>query len=240
MTTQTAGDIDVFAPPANKPGVAQTTPEPKVTTEHPAKKQTTSFVEKVKPWHLFVLVAVVAVIWIFGPKLGRSNAPAVQSQQFTAQNTPAAYSSIERPTPAHPVQEPSSPPPVSDQIDLVQVKSEMETFAKVTSELQSQVRELQAKIAVLESRPQEPTQKPKERQAPKERQERLASIKTQATATPKALAGYGINTLYADQAWLVHDQKTFVVQVGDDVDGMRVLRIDPVARQVVTNLGVIR
>lgn len=201
MTTQTAGDIDVFAPPANKPGVAQTTPEPKVTTEHPAKKQTTSFVEKVKPWHLFVLVAVVAVIWIFGPKLGRSNAPAVQSQQFTAQNTPAAYSSIERPTPAQPVQEPSSPPPVSDQIDLVQVKSEMETFAKVTSELQSQVRELQAKIAVLESRPQEPTQKPKERQ------ERPASIKNQATATPKALAGYGINTLYADQAWLVHDQK---------------------------------
>lgn len=234
MTTQTAGDIDVFAPPANKPGVAQTTPEPKVTTEHPAKKQTTSFVEKVKPWHLFVLVAVVAVIWIFGPKLGRSNAPAVQSQQFTAQNTPAAYSSIERPTPAQPVQEPSSPPPVSDQIDLVQVKSEMETFAKVTSELQSQVRELQAKIAVLESRPQEPTQKPKERQ------ERPASIKNQATAAPKALAGYGINTLYADQAWLVHDQKTFVVQVGDDVDGMRVLRIDPVARQVVTNLGVIR
>jgi type IV secretory pathway VirB10-like protein len=234
MTTQTAGDIDVFAPPASKPGVAQTTPEPKVTTEHPAKKQTTSFVEKVKPWHLFVLVAVVAVIWIFGPKLGRSNAPAVQSQQFTAQNTPAAYSSIERPTPAQPVQEPPSPPPVSDQIDLVQVKSEMETFAKVTSELQSQVRELQAKIAVLESRPQEPTQKPKERQ------ERPASIKNQATATPKALAGYGINTLYADQAWLVHDQKTFVVQVGDDVDGMRVLRIDPVARQVVTNLGVIR
>jgi hypothetical protein len=234
MTTQTAGDIDVFAPPASKPGVAQTTPEPKVTTEHPAKKQTTSFVEKVKPWHLFVLVAVVAVIWIFGPKLGRSNAPAVQSQQFTAQNTPAAYSSIERPTPAQPVQEPPSPPPVSDQIDLVQVKSEMETFAKVTSELQSQVRELQAKIAVLESRPQEPTQKPKERQ------ERLASIKNQATATPKALAGYGINTLYADQAWLVHDQKTFVVQVGDDVDGMRVLRIDPVARQVITNLGVIR
>ncbi|SOS29990.1 putative TraP protein (plasmid) [Pseudomonas cerasi] len=234
MTTQTAGDIDVFAPPANKPGVAQTTPEPKVTTEHPAKKQTISFVEKVKPWHLFVVVAVVAVVWIFGPKLGRSNAPAVQSQQFTAQNTPAAYSSIERPTPAQPVQEPSSPPPVSDQIDLVQVKSEMETFAKVTSELQSQVRELQAKIAVLESRPQEPTQKPKERQ------ERLASIKNQATATPKPLAGYGINTLYADQAWLVHDQKTFVVQVGDDVDGMRVLRIDPVARQVVTNLGVIR
>jgi hypothetical protein len=115
------------------------------------------------------------------------------------------------------------------------VQNQIETFSKITSELQGQVRELQAKIAVLESRPSETPTKAKERIQPTRSQPAVP-----ASTTSKALSGYSINTVYTDQAWLAHDQRTFVVQVGDAFDGIRVLRIDPVSRQVVTNLGVIR
>ena len=182
------------------------------------------------------MLALIAAVWIFAPKLFRSNSAVTQGQQFGVQNTQTAYESYERQKPVQPVEEPvSTTPPVSQQVELIQVQGQMETFAKVTSELQGQVRELQAKIAVLESRQSE---------TPPKARERIQATRIQpavpAVTTAKALTGYSINTIYTDQAWLAHDQRTFVVQVGDAFDGIRVLRIDPVSRQVVTNLGVIR
>ena len=236
MTTQTAGDIDVFASPAPKAGVAQPEPDSKPEQEPLPKRNLNSYVEKVKPWHFFVVLALVAAVWIFAPKLFRSNSTITQGQQFGAQNTQAEYGSYERQKPVQPVEEPvRTIPPVSQQIELIQVQGQIETFAKITSELQSQVRELQAKIAVLESRPQDAAPLAKERI----RGTRNQPI-VRTSSTPKSLAGYSINTVYADQAWLQHDQKTFVVQVGDVFDGIRILRIDPVSRQVNTNLGMIR
>ena len=235
MTTQTAGDIDVFASAAPKASVVQPDTDPK-PVQDPAPKNINSYVEKVKPWHFIAVLAVIAAIWIFAPKLFRSNATISQGHQFSTQTTQPTYVSNERPTSAAPVEEPQSPPqPVSQQIEMIQVKGQLETFAKVTSELQGQVREIQAKIAVLESRPLDTPPKAKERVQATRNQPAVA-----ARAATKALNGYSINTVYTDQAWLVHDQRTFVVQVGDAFDGIRVLRIDPVSRQVVTNLGVIR
>ncbi|QCY09359.1 hypothetical protein [Pseudomonas sp. MPC6] len=236
MTTQTAGDIDVFASTARKPGVVQPDADPKPTQEASPKRKMSSFVEKVKPWHFIAVVAVVAAIWIFAPKFLHSSASIPQGQQFTAQKAQPTYEAYERSHPANPVEEPQNPPAaVSQQLDLIQVQGQMETFAKTTSELQGQVRELQAKIAVLESRPQDAAPKAKDRVQVARKQPVAA-----ASSTSKALAGYSINTVYTDQAWLQHDQKTFVVQVGDAFDGIRILRIDPVSRQVDTNLGVIR
>ena len=236
MTTQTAADIDVFASPAPKAGVAQPEPDSKLEQDSLPKRNLNSFVEKVKPWHFFVVLAIIAAVWIFAPKLFRSNSMVTQGQQFGAQNTQAEYGSYERQKPVQPVEEPvRTIPPVSQQIELIQVQGQIETFAKITSELQSQVRELQAKIAVLESRPQDAAPLAKERI----RGTRNQPI-VRTSSTPKSLAGYSINTVYADQAWLQHDQKTFVVQVGDVFDGIRILRIDPVSRQVNTNLGMIR
>ncbi|WP_449103144.1 hypothetical protein [Pseudomonas extremaustralis] len=236
MTTQTAADIDVFASPAPKAGVAQPEPDSKPEQESLQKRNLNSFVEKVKPWHFFVVLALVAAVWIFAPKLFRSNSMVTQGQQFGAQNTQAEYGSYERQKPVQPVEEPvSTTPPVSQQVELIKVQVQLETFAKITSELQSQVRELQAKIAMLESRPSDTPPKAKERIQATRNQPAVPAV-----TTSKALTGYSINTIYADQAWLAHDQRTFVVQVGDAFDGIRVLRIDPVSRQVVTNLGVIR
>lgn len=236
MTTQTAADIDVFASPAPKAGVAQPEPDSKPEQESLPKRNLNSFVEKVKPWHFFVVLAIIAAVWIFAPKLFRSNSMVTQGQQFGAQNTRTEYGSYERQKPVQPVEEPvNTTPPVSQQVELIQVQGQLETFAKITSELQSQVRELQAKIAVLESRPTDTPPKAKERIQVTRNQPAVPAV-----TTSKALTGYSINTIYTDQAWLAHDQRTIVVQVGDAFDGIRVLRIDPVSRQVVTNLGVIR
>ncbi|KAA8697186.1 hypothetical protein [Pseudomonas cannabina] len=243
MTTQTAADIDVFASPAPKAGVAQPEPDSKQEQEPLQKRNQNSFVEKVKPWHFFVVLALIAAVWIFAPKLFRSNSTVTQGQQFGAQNTKADYGAYERQKPVQPVEEPANTiPPVSQQVELIQVQGQLETFSKITSELQSQVRELQsqvpelqAKIAMLESRPTDNTSKTKERIQATRNQPAVPAV-----TTSKALTGYSINTIYTDQAWLAHDQRTIVVQVGDAFDGIRVLRIDPVSRQVVTNLGVIR
>jgi hypothetical protein len=236
MTTQTAGDMDVFASPGPKASVVRPEADTRSTQDSVPNRNGNSFLEKVKPWHFFVVLALVAAIWIFVPKFFRSNASTSQGQQFSAQATQPTYVSKERPIPAQVVEEPLSPPQsAADQVDMIQLKSQLETFAKVTSELQGQVRELQAKIAVLESRPVD---------TPPKAKERLQAVRSQpvapASVASKALTGYSINTVYTDQAWLGHDQRTFVVQVGDVFDGIRVLRIDPVSRQVVTNLGVIR
>ncbi|EFW77631.1 hypothetical protein [Pseudomonas savastanoi] len=236
MTTQTAGDIDVFASPAPKAGVAQPEPDSDPKPEPLQKKNLNSFVEKVKPWHFFVVLGLIAAVWIFAPKLFRSNSTVPPGQPFGVQNTQASYETYERQKPVKPVEEPlSSEPTASQQVELLQVQNQIETFSKITSELQGQVRELQAKIAVLESRPSETPTKAKERIQPTRSQPAVP-----ASTTSKVLSGYSINTVYTDQAWLAHDQRTFVVQVGDAFDGIRVLRIDPVSRQVVTNLGVIR
>lgn len=236
MTTQTAGDMDVFASPAPKAGVVQPEARSRSTEDSVPNGNRTSFVERVKPWHFFVVLAVIAVIWIFVPKFFRSNASTSQGQQFSTQATQPVYVPNERPIPAQAVEEPLSPPqPVADQVEMIQVKNQLETFAKITSELQGQVRELQAKIAVLESRPVD---------TPPKAKDKVQAVRNQVaaptSAASKVLTGYSINTVYTDQAWLAHDQRTFVVQVGDVFDGLRVLRIDPVSRQVVTNLGVIR
>lgn len=51
---------------------------------------------------------------------------------------------------------------------------------------------------------------------------------------------FTLNTIYQGQAWIQSAERTYVVQVGDVVDGATIERIDPRARQVVTSLGVIR
>ncbi|WP_321959364.1 hypothetical protein [Burkholderia cenocepacia] len=51
---------------------------------------------------------------------------------------------------------------------------------------------------------------------------------------------FTLNTVYRDQAWIQNAERTYVVQAGDAIDGMRIVRVDASARQVVTSLGTIR
>lgn len=104
----------------------------------------------------FAVIAVVAATWIFAPKFFHSNDSVSQDRQLTSQNAQPTYQAYERPKTAKAVEEKLLPPTDTQQTkDLIQVQDQVATFAKITSELQSQVRELQAKIAVLESRPQD-------------------------------------------------------------------------------------
>lgn len=53
-------------------------------------------------------------------------------------------------------------------------------------------------------------------------------------------AAFRINTIYPDQAWVDKGDRTYIVQVGDVLEGARVLRIDTTARRIVTTAGEIR
>lgn len=124
MTTQTAGDMDIFAFSAPKASAVQPEADPRSTQDSVPNRNRNSFVEKVKPWHFIAVLAVVAAIWIFVPKILRSNASTSQGQQFSTQATQPTYVPNERPIPARAVEEPLSPPqPVADQVEMIQVKA---------------------------------------------------------------------------------------------------------------------
>jgi len=58
------------------------------------------------------------------------------------------------------------------------------------------------------------------------------------TARP---SNYRINTVYRGQAWLQDtEQRTYIVQPGDNLNGMRILKVETKSRQVQTSLGPIR
>jgi hypothetical protein len=76
----------------------------------------------------------------------------------------------------------------------------------------------------------------------------VAAISRNATDRPAdlerdtavGLQDFQLNTVYREQAWIQTSQKTYVVQAGDIIEGVRIERVDPVARSVVTSRGVIR
>jgi hypothetical protein len=54
------------------------------------------------------------------------------------------------------------------------------------------------------------------------------------------LFAYRINTIYDGQAWIEGGQRTYVVEPGMSIDGMRIDRIDASTRRVITSQGEIR
>lgn len=60
---------------------------------------------------------------------------------------------------------------------------------------------------------------------------------TDKTSKP---SDFTLNTIYREQAWIQRAERTYLVQAGDNVDGLRIIRIEPVARSVVTSHGLIR
>jgi hypothetical protein len=62
-------------------------------------------------------------------------------------------------------------------------------------------------------------------------------------ATPivgPASAKFSLNTVYASQAWIQDDERTYVVQAGDTLKGIAIVSIDAHGRRVITSQGVIR
>ncbi len=76
-------------------------------------------------------------------------------------------------------------------------------------------------------------------------QPRRVHTKVQHKSTPAELAGpasaqFTINTVYAGQAWIQDNERTYVVQPGDKVKGIRIVSIDVPGRRILTSHGVIR
>jgi hypothetical protein len=232
MTTQTAGDIDVFA----KPNVNSIGAQPAIADANVEQPPQASgkLSEKVKGWHFIAVPLVVVAIWIVGPKLMSSQRS--PQHQVSASTTQDPYTAYQQQQAAKETQKPvdTDPAQANEQVERQkELKDNFELITRTTSELQDQVRVLQAKVKELESRPQAVLAKAPVRAVRK-------SDSSSSSDSAKTLAGFKLNTVYADQAWLQHDQRTVVVQVGDTIEGVRIVRIDPIARQVLTNLGVIR
>ncbi|MBA5690554.1 hypothetical protein [Rugamonas apoptosis] len=59
------------------------------------------------------------------------------------------------------------------------------------------------------------------------------------SASQVRLNGYRLNTIFNDQAWIDHDGRTYLVQPGDQIGELRIMRIDARARRVLTSNGTI-
>ncbi|MRU28298.1 hypothetical protein [Xylella fastidiosa] len=123
-------------------------------------------------------------------------------------------------------------------------------------ELQAKVDDLQGKLATTEAQaakcPAPIATANSNISKPKHRVRHISTlphryvISTTPTATMSIGTGttkqgdFTLNTIYRDQAWIQNGERTYVVQVGDVIDGMHINHIDSSRRQVVTSLGTIR
>jgi hypothetical protein len=139
----------------------------------------------------------------------------------------------------------SSPLPASETAAQAQSTKE--------AELQAKVDDLQGKLAAAEAQAAKcpapaaaataSVSKPKHRvrhtSTSPRRYATSATTSHVGTGATK-LGDFTLNTVYRDQAWIQNAERTYVVQAGDVIDGMRIIRVDASTRQVVTSLGTIR
>lgn len=242
MTTQTAEELDIFN--ATKPVKAAETPraqEPQQVKKPSAnaiqgdrKKRMVNFVNRIQGWHFLVFAVVLAVLFTMVPKLFSKPHTSAPQQATPVQQPVSVRDVLTAPEPAP--QEPLAPVGTAEQsgVTTEQLKAlneQVQSLGGIVVGLQKTLSELEAKVALIESGPAAGGKKVVQQQ-PVRRQPQASE--------PSAVAGYSLNTVYSDQAWIRHGEKTFVVQVGDLVDGLKIIGIDPVARRVTTSRGVIR
>lgn len=242
MTTQAADELDIFN--ANKPGKVAEVPRaqeprqekapPKNSIQGDRKKRIVNIVNRIEGWHILVFTAVLAILFVMVPKLLHKPEASASQQPTPIQQPVSATDVLTAPAPAP--QEPVAPVQTAVQsgISADQVKAlneQVQSLGGIVVGLQKTLSELEAKVALIESGTSAGGKKVVQQQ-PVRRQSQVSQ--------PSAVAGYSLNTVYSDQAWIRHGEKTFVVQVGDLVDGLKIIGIDPVARRVTTSRGVIR
>lgn len=115
--------------------------------------------------------------------------------------------------------------------------------------IRTALEDLNARVARLESEaslagtnavaPTNPPAKAEPQRLARPSATRKASPTAHADALP-ILAGYALNTIYQNQAWIEHDGATYAVQVGDKIGALAITGIDPRTRRVLTPNGQIR
>ncbi|KPX91111.1 hypothetical protein [Pseudomonas meliae] len=242
MTTQAAEELDIFntAKPVKEPETpkAQDSQQEKAPPANAIrgdrKKRINDLVNRIEGWHFLVLAVVLAVIFVMTPKLFSTKPQTGASQQLTPVQQAGTVNGVTE-TPGPATQAPvAAESPDSSAINtehLNALNEQVQSMGGMIVGLQKNITELEAKVALLEAGQATAGKKVGLQQ----------TVRRQAqTTVPSSVAGYSLNTVYADQAWIQHGEKTFVVQVGDLIDGLQIIGIDPVTRRVTTSKGVIR
>ncbi|UST77267.1 hypothetical protein [Pseudomonas siliginis] len=279
MVSESDSAVDVF-------DMEQPVPPPESEPSAPAatksKKASVSKInlptDALKKWFvpgLGVCAFVVACLWIFapgllpnfdGPPLGKggesksSSAAQALPNPLAAMQQMAATSSVapvSAPVAAQTVVTPEPTTAVPEQPVKADVRSDDAQVQGRFFALESSIRELQAKVALLEgaqsSRSIDPARgsgSAANSQPPKRKADGVTTTnaKTRKPATADAKSEvisktFTLNTIYAGQAWIQNSEQMFVVRENDyleEQDGLRILKIDSKLRRVMTNKGVIR
>ena len=261
--------VDIFSmQPSTKKGTAA--PEAQIEPPKSAAKKSavSDFVSKLGPAHLGVAVALGAAVWIAWPYIFDSSLPNTAVHGSPRMLTPseamsnAGHAQLNN-APGSSIAQASQSPGTTDitteksgvmPSDAPTIKSEPNAAPPQPTEkeveLQAKVEELQGKIALVEAQlAKYPVKAADTASKSKPRMHRVSRSLHPRTSMPSKSPSseeeskqisFTLNTIYRDQAWIQNSDQTYVVQEGDVIDGMRIVRIDPLARQVITSLGTIR
>lgn len=256
--------MDVFnMKPSSKPDNAASQPDAATSR---TRVEGSGWALKVGPVHFAVVAVLIAGAWIGWPYMSGGSAASSQlatSSQVLMPTNGQMAPTRERPAPpnakvsnaGHAVRGPAPmavamPGPAP----AVMPASMPAQLSAREMELQATVAELQSKLALAEAQaaartpPGQTTvvesttsRKPQSKLHDVGRSRRVVAtrIAPGRNAGP-TLRDYTLNTVYREQAWIQGAERTYVVRAGDVIDDVRIVRIDPRARQVVTSRGVIR
>jgi len=225
-------------------------------TKNPSAPVSRDWKAKIKSVHVLSLLGVLVMVWAVWPMLVDTGAPNVTARMPSAAPSMAV---------ATHVQQEQGEQPAGNQKTILQENPapkrenknspEQMTFSieAALAELHDQQRSVQASQQELKASLQLLLTHVKQLSATKEALKvekpvnatpsamKTVPKKTAATKSAVSFPGLKVNTVYPGQAWIdAPEGKTYIVHVGDMLEGAQVLSIDDKARVVQTTHGAIR
>jgi len=249
-------DIDFFAADGQAVQEPTTITSAQKNIKKSAEPVSQDWKAKIKPVHVLILIGVLVMVWAVWPMLANIGAPNVivrmtsevpstamvtQDQQARGEKAEGYQKAIsdERPTP----QEKDKNLP--EQV-IFSIKTALAELQDQQRSVQASQQELKASLQLLSAHVKQLSDQKEVLTAQKPLSTTPSTIKpapTKAAAAKPAasLPGLKVNTVYPGQAWIDAPQgKTYIVHVGDVLEGAQVLSIDEKARVVQTTHGAIR
>lgn len=222
-------------------------PPPTVNPSTDHKPELLDRLVKMSPRHLAMITAAIICVGLAWSRLtAHDPTPSGGDNQLL----PTDYQQLS--TPAAPERTPPAPPPRPAPESAPRGETQQPAPPKEESEraiIRTALEDLNARVAKLEAEPREASAStvapaPPTAKAESQRLARTPATKTrhpaERTDALPVLAGYSLNTVYQNQAWIEHDGTTYAVQVGDKIGAIPITGIDARARRVVTPNGQIR
>jgi hypothetical protein len=238
MSPDNPHDVDFFpelAPEVpNTARVSQASAQP--SNKGASTHKVTSWHRHLKPAYVLSAAIVLALVWAVWPLMfkdtpfGASSIPQNSTaRKYFAEPSGQGYNLADKTARIAPTED---------------ATAALAASAAKAAELQNQVSDLQAQLAAVQANP--PTcvaamlPAPSTNIAPACQPSATQARRHRNVKTRRVLSQYRVNTLYPGQAWIEHEQRSWVVEPGAMVNDLRVLRIDMATRTVVTTQGDIR